>query len=51
MENIPAAGFFFKHGLCNTDLHLSIQADIKDIQWSLWFKQRAGIVSFITHDP
>ena len=59
-ENTPAAAFFFvfvfcffsvkQHGLCNADLHLSIQADIKGVLWSLWFKQGAGIVSFITHD-
>lgn len=40
-----------QHCLCNVDLHLSIQADIKDILWSLWFKHGACIVSFITYDP
>lgn len=40
-----------QQGLCNKDSHLSLQDDIKDILWFLWFERGAGIVSFMTHEP
>lgn len=35
----PLLCISMQHGLCNEDLHLSIQADAKDILWFLVFKR------------